>query len=273
LARTQFYKTVFGSKHIYASAIEEHHYKQVNKQQLVDFYNKYYNFSKLSIIVSGKVETQHFDILNKYFGKQTIIKTNDSLNIDYTTDYKPSQNIFIEKKDAVQASIKIGQISINKNHSDFIKLSVTNTFLGGYFGSRLMANIREDKGYTYGIYSANVSQLHSGLFVIAAETGKEVYQKAIDEVFKELKIFRTTLVKNEELQRVRNYLTGQLASSFDGPFSLSSAFQSLLEYDLDYTFFDNYFNTIKNIKAEEIRDIAQKYLNEETMSVITSCSK
>jgi predicted Zn-dependent peptidase len=87
-------------------------------------------------------------------------------------------------------------------------MRVLNTMLGGYFGSRLMTNLREDKGYTYGIGSAMVPLQHSGYFFITCEVGAEVTGEALKEIRKELDLLRSEEVKEEELSLVKNYMLG-----------------------------------------------------------------
>src|ERR1700709_917532 len=104
----------------------------------------------------------------------------------------------------------------NKTHRDYAGMTVLNTVLGGYFGSRLMSNIREDKGYTYGIGSAVVSLLHGGYFFIAAETGVKVTAPAITEIYKEIDRLKTEIIPDDELAMVKNYMSGSFLRSVDG---------------------------------------------------------
>jgi predicted Zn-dependent peptidase len=273
LAREEYYKTVFGKNHIYSQLPVEKDFSSVDTKELKTFFAKFYDFSNLTIIASGKICPELIENLNLFFGNTLLKSQILQNNFDFSIKNFEPKYVFVEKENAVQATIKIGKISINKKHEDFYNLSVTNTILGGYFGSRLMKNIREDKGYTYGIYSANMSMLNSGFFVISADAGKEVYKKAVDEVFKEIKILRTEKVSDLELTRVRNYLIGSFVANFDGAFALSQAFESIFDYDLGYDFYDKYLKAIQNITASEILETAEKYLREDTMHTVISCSR
>lgn len=153
----------------------------------------------------------------------------------------------------------------NKTHPDFQKLRILNTVLGGYFGSRLMTNIREDKGYTYGIGSAIVSLKHSGYFFIASEVGSSVTDEAIKEVYKEIEILQNDLVSTEELQLVKNYMAGSILRSLDGAFQLSENFKGLVEFGLDFNYINRYMETIKEVSAEELRDLAQQYFAKDSL--------
>ena len=169
--------------------------------------------------------------------------------------------IYIEKENALQSAIRIGRIFPNKTHHDYFGLKILNTVLGGYFGSRLMKNIREDKGYTYGIGSGILSLKESGYFFISTEVGSDVTQLALNEIYKEIETIRTTPIPQEELDLVKNYLLGQLLSSCDGPFSMAAMFENANEYGLDYTHYNNYIACIKEISPTTLLELAVKYLN------------
>lgn len=273
LANKKYREKIFGKNNIYGKMICENDFKNINPNILSEFHKKNYTFDKMKIILSGKVKITHLELLQKYFGDEFSANPHKDDNKIINFAEAVNDNFFVEKPGALQTSIKMGKRLFNKLHPDFIKLNITSVILGGYFGSRLMSNIREDKGYTYGIYSNVGSFLKSGFFIISADTGKEVHEKAIKEIRKELKILRTELVDKNELLHVRNYMIGSIERNFDGAFALSSAFKSLLAYGLGYDYFYKFFNTIKTISPEEIREIAEKYLNENSMLTVTGGSK
>ncbi len=108
----------------------------------------------------------------------------------------------------VQGSIRIARNFPNRHHPDFQRVQVLNNVFGGFFGSRLMTNIREDKGYTYGIYSYLVNNRQESALMISTEAGKEVCEPAIEEVYKEMNLLREELIDDEELQMARNFAIG-----------------------------------------------------------------
>ncbi len=273
LASEKYIQKIFGENNPYGNIIKEENFKELTPDILRKFHKKNYTFNNMKIILSGKNRLINLELLQKYFGSKFVTSPKiDSNNFGYF-DEQVNDTFFVEKRGALQTSIRIGKRIFNKLHPDFIKLNITNVILGGYFGSRLMSNIREDKGYTYGIYSSTVSFLKSGYFIIATETGKDVYKKAIKEVRKEIKILRTELINDTELLHVKNYLTGNLERNFDGAFALSNALKSLLVFNLKYDYFYKFFDTVKKITPEEIRETAEKYLNEDTMLTVVAGSK
>jgi predicted Zn-dependent peptidase len=140
-------------------------------------------------------------------------------------------------------------------------MKVVNTVLGGYFGSRLMTTIREEKGYTYGIGSGITSLQHGGAFFIASEVGANVTNDAIKDIYNEIEILQQQTVPEKELDLVRNYMLGSLLRSLDGPFALAESLKSIIEYDLGVDYFTKYIDTIKNISTGEIKELAQQYFN------------
>ncbi len=169
----------------------------------------------------------------------------------------------------MQTAIRIGKVTINKLHDDFIGLQILNTVLGGYFGSRLMTNIREDKGYTYGIGSGLVSLQNAGYFTIVTEINSDFTKDTIKQIYFELDKLRNELIEDKELNTVRNYILGELLKAFDGPFALADSFRSILDYGLDYNYFDKYVKTVKNISSEELNKLANKYFKpEELINII-----
>ena len=267
IARTTFMTSIFGESHPYGKPVSIEDYKNLSIDDISSFYNSNYNLADCNILISGKVNLECIELLNSFFGKENTsksISSNQKLEIP-TLDNK---TIYIEKENALQSAIRIGRIFPNKTHQDYFGLQILNTVLGGYFGSRLMKNIREDKGYTYGIGSGILSLKESGYFFISTEVGSDVTKNALAEIYKELETIRTEEIHKDELELVKNYLLGQLLSSCDGPFSMASLFDSVNEYGLDYSFYNNYITTIKNITAKTLLELAVKYLNKSDLTEV-----
>jgi len=172
------------------------------------------------------------------------------------------------KEEANQSAIRIGVPRFKMDHQDYLKMKVLNTILGGYFGSRLMANIREDKGYTYGIGSALIPFSEHGLFLIASEVGAQFEQDALKEIKFELNRLKEDLIPEEELALVKKYMLGNALRSFDGVFDLLERYKEIMNIDKGYAFFDEFIDVINNVSAEELKDLANKYLNIEEMLTV-----
>jgi predicted Zn-dependent peptidase len=180
------------------------------------------------------------------------------------------QKKHLAKADAIQTAIRIGKRLFTKTHPDYCSITVLNTLLGGYFGSRLMSNIREDKGYTYGISSGIVSMKEGGYFIISTEVGSEVCDPAIHEIYREIGKLRTELVPLEELNLVKNYMLGSFLRSIDGAFAQIERFIAVEEYGLGLDFYRQYVDTIRSIDVKRLRDLANQYLQEDSFVELTA---
>ena len=153
----------------------------------------------------------------------------------------------------------------NRLHEDYNGMFVLNTVLGGYFGSRLMANIREEKGFTYNIYSSFDTMLHDGYFYVSTEVGNDFVEATREEIYKEMHRLQTEPIGEAELQMLRNYLLGNLLTLVDGPFNIADTIKTLLTENANIEHFHSLGNSIKNIQADELQALAQKYFQPEKM--------
>ncbi|MEJ2882031.1 M16 family metallopeptidase [Pedobacter sp. GR22-6] len=259
LSRKHFANALFGDT-TYGSNIEAADYDALRRDDLLDYYRAAYKPENCTIIVAGKFEATEFNILNEIIGRPW--NNQDAASINEFTFSNPTKGeIVIERPDALQSAIRMGTLAITRHHADFPGFQVLNCLLGGYFGSRLMANIREDKGYTYGIGSAVVSLKDAGYFFIATEVGAEVCGSALAEIEKEITLLKTELVEEEELSLVRSYMLGSMLGSLENAFSHADKFKNVYFSGLDYSYYDNYIKTVKNITAAELKILANTYLD------------
>jgi zinc protease len=169
----------------------------------------------------------------------------------------------INDPNGVQGAIRIARPFPNRHHPDFLKVMVLNVVFGGFFGSRLMSNIREDKGYTYGIHSFLHNHIQHSAWMISTEAGTDVVDATINEVYKEMKALRDEPVKDDELKLVRNYMMGGILGELDGPFQIIGRWKNIILNGFDERYFYDSLDTIRNVSAEELRELAGKYLNPE----------
>lgn len=261
LARQDFFKGLFGNTHPYGMYAEPQDYIDLQKPDLIEFHQKHLTSNQCTIVLSGKISKIELNAVIKYFGNSNWGDKTTSL-ADFPVVPPISQKKYYSQKgDALQSAIRIGRQLVDRKHPDYCGLVVLNTILGGYFGSRLMKNIREDKGYTYGISSSILTLKELCVFVIGTEVGAEFTFPALKEIYFEIDRLRNEPVSEHELDLVRNYLLGELLRSFDGAFAIADSISSLLEYnDLDYTFFEKTIETIKTITPEQIMKLANSYL-------------
>jgi len=272
LAREGFAHSLFGSSHPYGRPIKQEDFDKLNRQDIVDHYSKFYQNSNLDILVSGKWSFSLKKTLNHFFGagdQARVISLSDkekNLNHQPVYNKKTSKRRrhIIEKDDAVQSAIKIGKTSISRTHNDYFGLRVLVTALGGYFGSRLMKNIREDKGYTYGISAQLISLENEGYISISSEVGADVCKKAIEEVFIEICRLSEEVVSNEEISLVRNYILGNWLRMFDGPLAIAESYRVLIDNKLEEDYFERGLKEMQNINSEQLYTLAQRYFRQDS---------
>ena len=267
VARKEFSSLIFGHDHPYENNPNINDYDSLTINDIREFHLNNYGLNNCKILISGKITNDVILTLNKFFGTQKI-DPNPIESLSKIDSKSIKNNIYIEKKDALQSAIRIGRLMPNKLHPDYFGLKVFNTILGGYFGSRLMSNIREDKGYTYGIGSGLISLKNSGYFFISTEVGANVTNDALTEVYKELELMLNEEVSNEELNLVRNYMLGQFLKSCDGAFNMANLFEAANSYGLDYSFYQNYIDTIKTITPKTIKELGAKYFNKNELKEV-----
>jgi predicted Zn-dependent peptidase len=254
---------IFGEQHPYGVYTYPVDIENVNVEACRQFYNDYYLNGKCIIFVSGKFTEELKKQLNGAFGK---LNTNTK-NIVVPSFQSVTAN---ERKfridndtNAVQGAIRIAMPFPNRHHPDFKKVMVLNTLYGGFFGSRLMSNIREDKGYTYGIYSYIQNHIKESAWVISTEAGKDVSEAAIQEIYNEMQKLREEKVDDEELLLVRNYMIGGILGELDGPFQIMAKWKNIILNDMDESYFYDSVNEIKAVNADQLMELANKYLRPE----------
>ena len=251
---------LFGEQHPYGKYIVAADYNALTTAQLKDHFGKYYLNGHCVIFVAGKLPARLFETLNGQFGKLAIKPGKGQMVNGTITPAAEKKYRISNDTNGVQGAIRIGRPFPGRHHPDFMKMMVLNTVFGGFFGSRLMGNIREEKGYTYGIHSYVQSHFQDTALIVSTEAGKDVAEATIKEVYKEMKILREELIDEEELLLIRNFLIGNILGDLDGPFHIISRWKSIVLNNLNGQYFYDTIKMIKHISAEDLKTLANKYL-------------
>jgi predicted Zn-dependent peptidase len=223
--------------------------------------------SGCTIILAGKISNETLKIVKSLFENIELKASAKIANLIRPAE-TPEKKVFMEVPGSLQSAIRIGRQTVNRADPEYAELIILNVILGGYFGSRLMANIREDKGYTYGI-SSGITSLHdTGYFYIATEVGSDVCLPALTEIYHEIQRLHEQPVPEKELMLVKNYLIGSFLGSLENIFSYADKFKNIYYYGIGYEFYERYFNTLREIGSGRIQDLARQYLKIESLTEI-----
>lgn len=251
---------IYGENHPYGKYSHAKDYQQLERQWLIAFHKQYYLNGRCVIFISGKLPNNIEQVMEKYFGQWPHQKAKstyplyDAIQPAQQKKYRVTNDEF-----GVQGAIRIARPFPNRHHPDFPKVMVLNTLFGGFFGSRLMRNIREDKGYTYGIHSYIQNHITTTAWLISTEAGREVCEATIKEVYCEMDVLCTELIQEDELAVVRNFMIGSILGDLDGPFQIMSRWKNIILNDLTEKYFYDSINIIKTITPIELQALAQQY--------------
>ncbi len=253
-------------EHPYGDLIFPHDYDAISREDILAFFYTYYQLSNARIFVAGEIDDEVKKIVNNSLGnipeqKSLLVKSSSFLEFEAT-------KIKIQKQEAMQASICIGKRLFTRQHPDWMKLSLLNMVLGGYFGSRLMNEIREKKGLAYGIYSRMTSYQANGIFYISADVNVNKTEEAIEAIHHIFKKLQHSPIPKKELTLVKNYYYGIFLRYFDGIFSILNRYIEANDYNLSIDYWLDFLEVIKSTKAEELQAIAQVYFNPDSMTEV-----
>ena len=266
-ASQAFNKLIFGENSAYGQVAEADDFRKLIRESLLDFYHHHYR--NFFIILSGKIDDALLQNLNRILG--AIQQKKQQETVTTATDFvlpEPQQQQLIEKKEALQSALRLGTLSISRRHPDYPGLNLLNTVLGGYFGSRLMSSIREEKGYTYGIFSAIQNHRHAGLFAVATEVNAKYTAEALLEIKHQMWRLCEEKISETELNTVKNYVYGTYLSNFDGSVRLAERFKKSAELEIPFSFYKESLEQMMQHTPDDLLALAGKYLNPANMKTL-----
>lgn len=260
-------ENIFGKEHPYGYNSEPALYKELDRKNLIDHHQKSMVADNTMIFLSGKVDDRVLEKVDRYLGN--IPQGPKRERVVFSEPPVLVRKEHLHHADTVQTAVRIGRRLFNRGHQDFHGMYILNTIFGGYFGSRLMENIREKKGYTYNIYSSMDTMMFDGYFYVGTEVSNDLTQKTVKEVYHEMEVLQNDLVSEKELLMVRNYLLGSLLTMLDGPLNIINVVKETVSEGIPKDHFETLVKTIQQISAQELRDLAQKYFQKEEFWELT----
>ena len=252
---------LFGEQHPYGKYSNPADYDALTREDLLQFYAQYYLKGNCTIFIAGKLPANVEHLLNQFFGQLPLNGTALAKPDFSITPSAQKKYSVMNDANGVQAAIRLARPFPNRHHPDFLKAQLLNALFGGFFGSRLMSNIREDKGYTYGIHSYIQAHQQQSAWMVTTEAGRDVSRATIEETYKEMLDLQKEPVTAEELSLIKNFMIGTLLGDVDGPFHIIERWKSYILNEMPADYFYTSIQTIKDTTGEELQVLAKKYLN------------
>lgn len=260
VASQVFRKKLFGKGHPYGGELEEKNAKALHTQDFVEHFRKYFHMAR--VFVSGRIDPASRDLMLGTFAE---LPSGGNVASPVHTTVENRQYDYIEKEESVQSSVRAGRHAVLRSHPDYVPLLFASHILGGYFGSRLMKNIREEKGLTYGISASIHGLKHGSYLVIGADVNKENIEMTFGEISKELRLLRTEAIAADELETARNHFIGSLQSEITTPFAHADKIKTIELFGLQSDHYQTMIRRIDALTHRDILEVSERYLHEDSI--------
>lgn len=265
-ARELFAASIYGTEHPYGKSSDASLYDKLTSEDLIKFYKKFYTARNCFVAASGNLDSTRLESLKTLVSQ---LPDGDETPITLFPEALSISSSTKRMDGAVQSAIRIGRVLFPREHPDFIGMQVAATVLGGYFGSRLVRNLREEHGYTYGAYSAMVNFNRSGYIAIATEVGTQFTQDALHQIYTEIDILRTQLVPKEELSLVKNIMVGEVMRILDGPFGIADIAIENIQNGFNNSYIKFFVEEVRSTTPQRVMELAAKYLDPSDLTTVT----
>jgi predicted Zn-dependent peptidase len=257
---------LFGSTHPYGYNTQPEQILSLAREDLLEYYATNCGLDNAFLVISGSYPQTLKALIFDSLGSAD--KSSNPMLPKFPNPVKERGEFKIKTQNDVQTSIKLGNVWVSRHHEDYTRLKFLNTILGGYFGSRLMKNIREEKGYTYGIYSSFDSWDKEGYFYISTDVGADFLDLTLTEIYKEIELLKSIKIEEAEIDMVKSFLLGQSLHMIDGPFATADLIKNLHSKNLDLNIYYKSIRDLKKINSKELIELANQYLNIEDFTTV-----
>lgn len=268
-AREAFVRALFGPRHPYGISSSEELYDSLTRRDVVEFYRRFYTAERCFVVCSGRIGDHELQALGDLAGR---LPRGGVVEDPRFPAPETVHEVFVDHPAAVQSSLRLGRLLFPRQHPDFVGMQVVATALGGYFGSRLMQNLRERNGYTYGVVAAMVNFERAGYFAVATQVGTDVTRQALGEIYREIELLRTEAMPEEELALVKNMMTGEMMRILDGPFGIADVTIENILCGTDNTVIGENIRRIRSMTPDDVLQLSRKYLAREDLVTVVAGS-
>ena len=260
-SRELFSEALFGKHHPYGTSASESLYDNITREDIVELYKRLYTSENVFVVCSGRIDSEVLQAI-EHIAMELPVGEPSSVTFP---EMISTPQLRRDIDTALQSSIRIGRLLFPRTHPDFVGMQVVATVLGGYFGSRLMRNLREEHGFTYGVMAAMVNFDKAGYLAIATQVSREHCNEALKEIYAEIEQLRTTKISDEELQMVKNMMIGEILRILDGPFGIADVTIENIMCGMDNRATEQNVEQILSITADDIQQLAERYLAREDL--------
>ena len=260
-SRELFAQALFGKEHPYGISASEERYDDVCREDVLAMYRRLYTAENCFVVCSGRIDEHVMASIEALVAGLGTGERPQAKRVECDTRYLLHRDV----EGALQSSVRIGRLLFPRTHPDFVGMQVVASILGGYFGSRLMQNLREQHGYTYGVQAAMINFDSEGYLAIATQVAREHRDDALGEIYAEIECLRNELVEEDELQMVKNVMIGEILRILDGPFGIADVTIENIMCGMDNHATEQSVAAIAAITPEAVRDLACKYLERESL--------
>ena len=264
--REAFAAAMFGSEHPYGVSAPLSAYDELSREEVVDFYRRHYTADNCFVVCSGDLSNEALKAIENIC--MQLPQSGERLPLIFP-DAVQTSCVRLEHAGAVQSAVRVGRILFTRNHPDYVGMQVVATVLGGYFGSRLMRNLREERGYTYGVFAAMANLDRAGYLAIATQVAAEAREDTLHQIYTEIERLRTELISEQELALVKNIMVGEMMRILDGPFGIVDVTIENVQCGTDNLAIERSVEAIRRCTPEDVQRLAEKYLRREDLVEVT----
>lgn len=265
-AREALARCLFGPEHPYGISHPAEAYDLLTQSDIEEHYRRLFTADNCFVVCSGYISDAERGAVAELAGKLPRGARSSALFPKPVTTHEAR----IAHAGAVQSSIRIGRLLFPRQHPDFLGMQVVAALLGGYFGSRLMHCLREERGYTYGVSAAMINFEREGYFALATQVGTEVTDEALQLIYNEIERLRNETIEPAELALVQNILAGETMRILDGPFGIADATIENILCGTDNSVIAENLRRIRALTPEDIQHLAMRYLRLEDLVTVVA---
>ncbi len=232
----------------------------IEHKDVTEFYRKYYRVQNSYLVVVGNIEQE--ELREKI--EMKLGKWNNSTEVHFNeTELLPAKRkiFLIDKKDAPQSEIILGHLNGKRNSPDYFPKRVFNSIFGGEFTSRLNSNLREEKGYTYGVHSAFYYKLISGYFFISTSVDTKNTINAVKEILNEFEKIKSEGVTEEETHNAKQHLINEFPSMFETYAHIVSRISTIVFFGLPFDYYHHYVENLRRVTTDDVNKVAKENIS------------